>query len=550
MDCATLKKRFDQVKSDRSVVEGIWELIERYVVPFSSKVYGGASETEIDWRKREIYDSTAIEANEELASNIQSGMINFSFQWFEYVWRDSELMKDEASRNWLENASKTAFEALQDSNFELEAGETIHNLPSYGTGPTVEEVEENDDGSLKNLVFSAIPIHEAFFEEDHRGTVEYFYRKREMSPLQIITKFEGQTIPDTVLKKKDKAGSEHNFTVIFAVYPREGKKTDVLQKAATPTNRPYGYKYFLYDTAEQLGDEGGYFEMPAFVPRWRKAAGSQWGYSPAMVCLSDILTLNQLVELILTSAEKAVDPPMLGRRRGVFGDVDLRAGGYTVVADEKALLAFDNKARFDVSQLTKEELQQSIRAAFFADKLELKKSPEMTATEVSARLELMARLMGPALSRITQDFLDPTLKRTFNILFRYGKFGPLPTSLQNRNVELDVEYRGPMARAQRMDKVASIERWLGMIAQASEAFPRMLDVPDDNEIAREMGHLLGVPSKLMKPRSKVTQIQQLKEEVTQLQQQMEMLKTGSEGFKNAAQGLSSFGEGRQFEQAA
>jgi len=99
----------------------------------------------------------------------------------------------------------------------------------------------------------------------------------------------------------------------------------------------------LYEDATQLGDEGGYFEMPAFVPRWRKTAGSQWGYSPAMVCLSDVLTLNQLVELILIAGEKVVDPPVLGRRRGVFGDVDLRAGGYTTVADEKSITVFESK---------------------------------------------------------------------------------------------------------------------------------------------------------------------------------------------------------------
>lgn len=542
MDCMTLKKRFDQVSLDRSPIEGIWDLIEQYVVPFSSKVYGGGSETEINWRKRNIYDSTAIEANEELASNLQSGMINFSFRWFDYVWRDDELMRDEASIAYIQNASRIAFETLQDSNFELEAGETFHALPSYGTGPIVEEVEEAGDGSLKELIFSAIPIHEAFFEEDHRGRVEYFYRKLEWSPLQLQTKFGKESLPDNVKAKLDKAGSDDKFTVIFAIFPRPEYKKNALEKSTAPEFRPYGYKYFLYDDAHQVGKEGGYFEMPAFVPRWRKTAGSRWGYSPAMVCLSDVLTLNQLVELVIKAGEKVVDPPVLGTRRGVFGDVDLRAGGYTVVADKDSLTTFESKARFDVSQLSKEELQKQIRAAFFADKLELKKSPEMTATEVQARLELMARLMGPTIARITIDFLDLVLKRTYNILYRYNKLGEVPQLVKDRQGELDIEYRGPMARAQRMDKVMSIERWLGMIAQAAEAYPEMLDVPDAVEIAREMALLLGVPQKLVRSRAKVTSIQKLKQTIQEQQQQIEMMARGSEGFKNVAQGAAAFRE--------
>ena len=140
--------------------------------------------------------------------------------------------------------------------------------------------------------------------------------------------------------------------------------------------------------------------MPAYVLRWGRAAGSKFGYSPAINCLSDILTLNQLVEFTLKAAEKVIDPPVLSRQRGVIGDLDLYPGGNTVVRDPRDVVPFESGARFDVSNIEREKLIETIRQSFFVDQLELKQSPAMTATEVNVRYELMQKLLGPALSRM------------------------------------------------------------------------------------------------------------------------------------------------------
>jgi hypothetical protein len=549
MDNLLLKKRYQSVAAARSPIEGIWDLVERFVVPFTSKVYGAQNnEAEVEWRKRDIYDGTAIEANEELASTIQAGLINFAFRWFDFVWRNKVLQKDKPAKDWLQEASEITFQMLQDSNFELEASETIHALPSYGSGPTVEEVEEDVDGSFLALNFSSVPVHESYFEEDHNGRPLFFYRLRKWTAVQIMSKFGEDNLPEKVKAAYEKA-SQDRFDVLFAIYPRSGKVWKG-EKVMAPLERPFGFKYIYLESAQTLGEEGGYFEMPVFIPRWRKTAGSQWGYSPAMVCMSDILTLNQLVELVLTSAEKVVDPPILGTRRGVFGNVDLTAGGYTVVQDEKSIRPFESGARFDVSALTKDDLQKAIRSAFFVDKIELKQSPEMTATEVQARLEQLARLMLPTLARIQTDFLDLVLKRTFRILYRYGMFPELPQSVKDIRAELDIEYRGPMARAQKMDKVMSIERWMATITQLSDRYPEMGDVPDGEKVSRDLGDLLGVPSDLMNSKGVTTMIQRQRAEITQLRQQVETMKTGGEGFRAAAQGMAAFRGGENEERQA
>lgn len=496
-----LKNRFDAVKTDRANIEGILNLIEQFVVPFRARFFTDASagEAAINWRRRDIYDSTAVDANQNLSSNLQSGLTNSAYRWFTLTFRDKELMKNRAVIDWLELASDIVFSALQESNFDLEVNETFLDLTAFGTAILTEEIEEEENKTFKSLVFSSIPLSQGYYEFNHLNQVWYFYRELQWTATQIKSKFPDIKLPKVVQDKLDSNKEPGDkFTCIYAVYPRIDKmKADVSSILSAP-ERPFGYKYFLYDKAEMIGEEGGYYEMPAFVPRWRKTAGSVFGHSPAMVVLSDILTLNELVEMILKANEKAIDPSILTTRRGVFGDVDLTAGGVTVVANMESVQAFESRARFDVGALTKEDLQTSIRKAFFEDQLQLKDSPQMTATEVQTRFELMARLIGPSLGRIQNDLHAPLVTRTFNGLVRYQQLPKPPEQILTKNAILDIEFIGPMARAQKMDKVNNIERWVANLAQLSEIIPDIIDNVDGDAVATESGNYLAVPASVVR----------------------------------------------------
>ena len=68
MECTVLRSRFDANKSNRSNIEGTFELIEQFVVPYRGAFFSDSmSELEVNWRKRSIFDSTAIIACQALA---------------------------------------------------------------------------------------------------------------------------------------------------------------------------------------------------------------------------------------------------------------------------------------------------------------------------------------------------------------------------------------------------------------------------------------------------------------------------------------------------
>jgi len=509
MDGKEIRKRFDALVSQRKTVEDVWETINKLVVPFRGDFFRDINtEHAVTWRdNREIFDSTAVDATNTLAASIHGSLTSPAIRWFELAWRQTDLNDDKEARQWLEEAAHKCFTALQDSNFNLEANETYIDLVSYGTSMIIEEVIEKN-GKFVKLNFQSVPIEETWFEQDHTGQAHRTYRRYMWIATQIVTKFGEEGVSESMYKQSLTAQAmDKKHAVIMCIYPRKDKEDADTSKTLSPKERPWGMKHILHSDAYELGEEGGYYEMPAFVPRWRKTSKSMWGHGPAMIALPDILTINSLVELILKATEKVVDPPTKVTERGLLSDLDLEPAGLTVVRSMDSMEPYESGARFDVSQLQRESLKQSIRSIFYVDQLELKESPAMTATEVQTRYELMQRLLGPTLGRLQSDYLDPLVQRTFNILYRAGQFGELPAIItEESNGELDIIYTGPLVRAQRADIASGVSRWVASLAELSQVAPEVLDLPNWDEIGKELGSLEGVPAKLMHSDAEIKKI--------------------------------------------
>lgn len=534
MKCSDLKRRYDSLVSERTNTENVWDIISRYIMPFKGEFFRSIeSEEEVDWKNRWRFDDTAVESNITLAASIQGSITSPVTQWFELSFRGQDLDKDPEAAQWLRDCGQIMYQALMDSNFNLEISEAYLDLTGYGTTVLIEEVDETD-GTFNELMFGAVPLREAYFEEDFDGQILRFYRRYNWTTVKISSKF-GDKIPDYIKKQAESAsGMTTKHEVIYAVYPREGKKGADVSKILAPEARPFGAKYFLRKDATKLGDSGGYYEMPVFITRWGKATGSKWGYSPSHICLGDVLTLNAIVKMVLIAAEKVIDPATLQEERALVGDLDLEAGGVTVVRNAKGLVPYESRARFDVSELQREHLQMSIRRCYKVDQLELKESPAMTATEVQVRYEMMQRLLGPTLGRLQNDLLDPLVGRTFGILLRLGMLPEPPDSVKKAGSEMDIEYLGPLARSQKMDRITSTQRWFQLAAPIAEYAPEILDLPDIDAIGKESAVLLGVP---LKSDDEVTKLRQDRAEQQAAQAELQAQQQGGDAMQSFGKGL-------------
>lgn len=510
MEASEIKKRFDALESQRKTLDDTLQVIERYVVPHRGEFFRPLeNEQEVEWRRRDIYDSTAVDACETLAASMQGNLTSATTMWFGMTFRNNLLSEDQAAQEWLEECGKRIYQSLSDSNFNLESSEFYLDLTSFGTAVIFEEAETEDKNNWKGLDFQAAPLRDCYFEMTHKNQVKRFYRRYQWTPLQIVDKFGIDTPTKIQEEVKRQDSNNRKYNIVFCVYEREDKKQNIdSTKTLSALERPFGWKWVMHETGEQIGKEGGYYEQPAFVARWRKTSGSQWGYSPAHIVLSDILTLQELTEETLESLGKAIDPSTLTTERNLMSDLDIGRGGLTVVKDIDGIKVHESRARFDVGELRIDRLQESIRRAFRVDQLELKNSPAMTATEVQVRYELMQRLLGPTLGRLQADFLDPLINRTFKILYRAGLLPETPESVVKANAELDIEYIGPLPRAQRQEVVLATNQWLANNIGLVDVKPEVLDNIDFDAITRDTAALAGLPAKYLVPTDKVTQVRE------------------------------------------
>lgn len=523
--------RFDALFNERQgTVDGTWNLVERFVMPLRGEFYTSlSSEGEVDWRRREIYDSTAVFAAQSLAAAMQSNLTNPSQRWFDLRFRNAELNTETVVRDWLETCTDLMYQALEESNFSVEISEAYTDLVGYGTAVVTEEIDETGE-----LLFSTNPLRDLVFDQDHKKDVHTLYRRLQWTPIQIVSKF-GDKVPDKI-KKKAESPQTMTEEIIFCVYPRKDKAADP-NKPTAPKERPYGYKYVLKNGLETLGEEGGYYEMPSYVARWRTVAGSKWGKSPAIDAMGDILTLNQLKEATLEAAGKAIDPAQLVEDGALIGDLNLDRGSKTVMVDINGIRPNESGTRFDVSNMEVSDHREMIRNHFFQNQLELKESPAMTATEVNVRYELMQRLIGPALSRLKHDLLNPMVQRTFNIMYREGKLPPLPEGIEESR--LNIEYTGPLARAQKSGTADAIMRWLGESAQLSEAYPDARELPNAEEGLRIVAELRGVPIDAVRSEQELNMMRQQRQEQQAQAQQMQALTEGAGALESAGKGVQA-----------
>jgi hypothetical protein len=204
-----------------------------------------------------------------------------------------------------------------------------------------------------------------------------------------------------------------------------------------------------------------------------------------------------------------------------------------------------NGTQWQVSQIKSSELVSSIRRAFFNDQLQLHEGPNMTATEVRARMELMQQILGPVVGRLQSEFLNPLIQRVFMLMFRAGMFQQPPQSLLDGGNKLDVEYVSPLARAQKMEEVFAVERWIGQLAQMAQINPIVIDVVDFENIGRMMAKRLGVPAEAIKSMEQMQElkIQRQREQQAQEQQMAQMMALQqAQSAAQTAQGIEQAGQ--------
>ena len=507
-----IRKRLDKLEADRGTWESHWQEILDYVMPRKAEITflrsRGEKRTEV------LFDSTAITANNLLAASLQGTLTSPSLPWFSLKLRDDDANKIRDIQIWLEDTARRMYAVFNESNFNTEVHEMYLDLCSVGTSAIF--VEEANEGFLQGgLHFNTLHIAEYFIQENSTGRVDTLYRKYKMTARQAVQEF-GEDNVGTKIKEALKAKPDTQFNFIHAVEPT----ADYERATGKAKTKLLFHSCHVCFEDKMVVRTGGYNEFPYLVPRWSKATGEIFGRSPSYNALPDIKTLNKAVEIGLKAWAKAIDPPLLVTDDGVIGRVRMTPAGITVVRSDTAIKPLQIGSNWQITDLKENQLRTAIRQAYYSDQLQLQEGPQMTATEVQVRYELMQRLLGPTLGRFQTEFLNPLIERVFGIMMRADALMPRPSEMEGRN--MDIEYVGPLARSQRMEEAIAVERLYQLAMQVVQVDPTVMDVINHEQAIRMRATLLGVPKTVLRGEDEVAEIREQRAAAQQQAQEQAM----------------------------
>lgn len=468
-----IKERFSAALEQKNKWQSLWDDCYEYTLPqrgvntghSAGKAYG-----------QDIYDATAMDATDQLASSLLANLAPPWSAWFGFK-PGPDLSDEQADKlaPQLDRIAKVMQDHLDRSNFNVELHQSFLDLVIGGTASLM--VEEAAPGEFSALKFTSLPLQQFAVMEGATGQIDSTFRRFEMTLEQVCVRFPSSELPAEITAKKEKD-------------PKT--KVKVLE-AITPGKTYYRYDVILPDH-DVLIHQQKLMNSPFINFRWMKSPGEVYGRSPVMKALPDIKTANKVVELVLKNASIAVTGIWQADDDGVLNaaNIELKPGAVIPKAvGSRGLSPLEMPGKFDVSELVLEDLRNRIRHALLIDRLGMVGARAMTATEVLERSSEMAEILGATYGRLQAELLTPLIRRVFDILKRRGEIPDL--ILDGRTIAL--EYRSPLARAQGQRNIQTTLSWLQTVQAMG---PAASMVVDQVEAAKFLGEALGVPNHLIK----------------------------------------------------
>jgi hypothetical protein len=504
--------RHDRLKADRSQLETQWQDIAELVRPQRAEFLSRKLEGE----RRGLlqFDATSATALDQLAAGLWGAVTNSATEWFQVRHPDPVLAEDGEVKLWLDEARRIMSDALsaEGQRFYTQALEFYSDLGAFGTAIFYTD----EDAGRGRLTFSNRALVECVIDQDDRERVDTVIRRFRWTARQAVQRW-GDRAPEKARLAVAAQRPNDTLDFIHAVYPREDR--DPRRRDAR--GKAWRSVHVSLD-GMQVVQNGGFEEFPYQVARWGTAQRGLYGESPAMKALSDIKMLNQVERLKLVAGQKAADPPLLAPDENAIRGVKVHPGGITyggVDANGNALIQpLQTGADFRVFEGIAEQKRAAVREAFHNTLMMMTQRPNITATEVLEVKEERLRLLGPQLSRIETEFLDPLTRRVFALLWRADALPPVPEALA-MDARVKVEYVSQLAVAQRSGAAANVMRTMQSILPLAQANPAILDNIDFDEAARAIADGYGLPPKLLRdPRTVAAERDARAQQAAQMEQ--------------------------------
>ena len=519
-----LSKRKTSLEAARTPMETVWKEIRQYFEPNIGKALLTGDQDAIAAQRDDerIVNTTPRILLHRMNAGLQSGITNQSRQWFRLQTIDKKFSEYSEVRKWLDDATEVLSGMMNRSNFYT-ALDLIYLQLGIGTAVGLCLEDEEHGVHIRNVDAGAYWI-----AADRRGRVNVLMERIEMTLDQIVDEFGEGWCPDELLERRKNGQGETKETVYHYVGPHVPEKIKDI-----PTNRPYISIYWL--EAKTSGKNDGILAVrsfsynPIIAPRW-SVFGSVYGIGVCHIGLADSKQLQQLEADKLRLVELEVDPPMTAPSSMKGQAIDTGAGGISYYPDTlgnriPVQRLFETRQNLEAVVMAINETEARLKQTFFSDlfamMLNLNMAPkQMTAREVNELSGEKVALLGPILTRLNNDLLNPLVDALFALAIDQGLVPEAPRILQGQ--ELRVEYVSSLhvdqAATSRLSGLYRILEFAGGIAKFNTEIVDKLDTDEMVDIAARSL----VENGVVRDDEEVAQIRSSRAKAQQEAQQAEM----------------------------
>ena len=525
---------YQKKHSDSAVLRARFERIARYADPansgFNTEFNEGAN---VYADKR---DSTMSIAGWKMARAFNTLMTDNSTKWFGLRFRDKSLNERDDAKEFLDSATEAMILELQNSNFYSSIYETWASYVFYNNAciEWMERKGQTEADGWPGLVFQNRHIGSVIILEDVNGLPGVTAVEYKLNTLQAIEKF-GDAVSDDIREARDrnKLGAMHKF--IHVEYRRNVREVEDVTKKIKPEDMPIASVHIELKH-KRIVQNGGRMERRRVYARYQTMNGSDYGTGPGHEAVDEAEQLSRARELTFDEWEKSISPPIINEQGNITGNLNIGADGVTTVGRVDGIRELVTRRDKGYERFKFEESRQQIKDIFLWDHMDLPKREEvgqMTATEILKRLEKAFQALGPVTGRAARELLSPLIMSVFNRMIRAGRLGQFPDDIAGE--QLDIDFIGPLARAQKMAEVEATERAQQELLDKIQAGapPDLLDIIDWEEAEREKYRRLGVPATSIRSKEQVAEMQAKRAQAEQQARNMELAQQGASALKDA-----------------
>lgn len=518
---AELESPFVQIKGD------LEELAEHFYprsVQFLAKDVNKTNKR----RNTKILDSTPITAVRNFSSGMMSGATSPAQNWFKFKIRNYNMETDHDVKSWCAEVEKLMRDAFNSSMLYTKLPVIYKQLGVFGFSALALESDFDD-----LFICKVLPVGSYRYARNCKGKIDTFVRVYSETAKNIVEQFGEANVSDAV-KRASENSPQTYFELVHFVMPNPNFD---ITKVWAKNKKFISVYYEKAGKDDRFLSESGFDKFPYVV--FEAETNGEDVYPsdcPGINALPDVKQLNAMVKEYAKAIKKIVSPPLKGPAKFKDRTISTLPESYIedVEGNEAGVRPVHevNPRILELSQQI-DTMKNTVKEHFYNDLFAMilqTAERGRTATEVNELKEEKMVLLSPLLEQI-HSALSLIVDWVFEEFLRVDILPEPPEQIQGG--ELEIEFVSTLAQAQKVQKIAAMERFSTFTLNLANTLdPALRAKINGSKMIDDYADFANIDPSQINPTEMVEQMKAIEAQKQQQQEQLMAMQQGTEMIKN------------------